>query len=361
MVPTSAARSNFAARLRDRLSETNAGENFFFSPLSIEIALAMCAAGARGATRDALADLLGLPDDVDEQNQNYARLLGSFGGSSNRAVELVIANAIWCQYYRGLCTEINFRSPRQAVETINTWVSDQTRQKIKNLLTPELINADTELVLTNAIYFKGEWENQFEQKMTRNERWLGRDGAPDIPLMRRTGGYLYYSSDEFQAVNLPYKGRQLSMLVVLPRKMDGLAALESQWTKRGLLQKVIAGFDSETVHLSLPRFKVESSFELKPLLIAMHAELPFSDEADFGGISAEPLKISEVVHKAFAEVNERGTEAAAATAVLMMRTTGPGTRPPEPKVFRADHPFLFFIWDRKTGDVFFSGRLLDPS
>ena len=139
-------------------------------------------------------------------------------------------------------------------------------------------------------------------------------------MMHQRGGYLYYEGDGFQALDLPYKGRQLSMLVVLPRKKDGLASLESQWAAGGTYRQVTDGLDhEETVIVSLPRFKMETEFKLKPVLCALDAELAFSDDADFSGIGEEPLKISEVVHKAFVEVNEEGTEAAAATAVVMVR------------------------------------------
>jgi serpin B len=172
---------------------------------------------------------------------------------------------------------------------------------------------------------------------------------------------------------MPYKGRQLSMLVVLPKKQggllsllrgrmtDGLAALERKWVAQGTYQQVTASLHSEDVIVSLPRFKMETEFLLKPVLCDLHAELAFSDEADFRGIGDEPLKISEVVHKAFVEVNEEGTEAAAATAVLMPRCAGLAGPTSPPRVFKADHPFLFFIRDRKTNAVLFSGRVLDPA
>ena len=370
----STARANFAARLFAQLSSTRADENVFCSPLSLEIALAMCAAGARGETRESLCDLLGLPEDLEEQNQQYARLLSSW--SDQRQIELVIANAVWGQhgftfqqefnaniaeYYQAVFEAIDFRVPIQAVERINAWTNAKTRAKIKKLLEPDMIKEDTQLVLTNAIYFLGEWENTFEKKMTREARWLGGSEARDVSMMSRTGGYLYYETDEFQAVNIPYKGRHLSMLVVLPRKVDGLASLERDWIRRGLFKQTTAGFDSETVALFLPRFKVESSFRLRSVLCAMHADLPFSPEADFSGISDEPMMISEVVHKAFAEVDEKGTEAAAATAVIMSRSAGAAPRPPDPIIFRADHPFLFFIWDRTDSSVYFSGRMVEPS
>ena len=179
-------------------------------------------------------------------------------------------------------------------------------------------------------------------------------------MMHRRGGYLYCEGDGFQALDVPYTGGRLSMLVVLPRLNNGLASLEKQWAAGGAYRQVTEGLDHEgTVLVSLPCFKMETDFKLKPVMCALGAELAFSDEADFGGIGEEPLKISEVVHKAFVEVNEEGTEAAAATAVSMTRLST--VRPsPQPKVFKADHPFLFFVRDRNTNAVLFSGRVLDP-
>ena len=255
---------------------------------------------------------------------------------------------------------VNFQTqPDEAVKAINAWVSTKTRARIKELINRDVLNGDTRLILTNAIYFKGRWESVFEKSATRDEDWHSPKTS-NVPMMHQKGGYLYYEGDDFQAVNLPYKGRQLSMLVVLPRKTDGLAALETRWATQQTFRQVTEGFDSESVILSLPRFKIEMEFKLKPVLCALHADLAFSDDADFSGIADEPLKISEVIHKAFVEVNEEGTEAAAATVVVMALCAGVSSRPPEPKVFKADHPFLFFIWDRKTNTLFFSGRVLDP-
>jgi serpin B len=322
-----------------------------------------------------MIDLIGAPESVDEQNQEFARLLQTIYGDGKRVVELVTANALWGQkgyrfnsafqeaiadFYDGALHGVNFRDePDDAVKTINSWVSAKTRAKIKELVGREFIDADTLLVLTNAIYFMGRWEQVFDKAHTKDEDWYGPKKTK-VPMMHQKGGYLYYEEDDFQAVHLPYKGRQLAMLIVLPRRKDGLAALENRWANPQTFRQVTDGFDAETVIISLPRFKIEAEFKLRPVLCSLHADLPFSDAADFGGIGVGPLKISEVIHKAFVDVNEEGTEAAAATAVMMMRSTGVGSRPPEPKVLRADHPFLFFIWDRKTNAVYFSGRLVDP-
>jgi serpin B len=370
------SRSDFASRLYDKLTGTQPGKNLFMSPLSIRVALAMCAVGARDETRRVMADLIGAPESVDEQNHQYARLLKSVQGDGDRPFQLVTANALWGQqgyhfksdfqkaiadFYDGAFHEVNFRArPDEAVTTINAWVSDKTLEKIKELIRRDFIKDDTRLVLTNAIYFKGQWVELFDRNSTTDEDWHGLNGVSKVPTMHRKGGYYhYYQGDGFQALDMPYEGWELSMLIVLPTKKDGLSALETRFASEALYQQVMDNlYQEEDIIISLPRFTMETQFSLKPVLCALGAELAFSDDADFSGICEERLKISEVVHKAFVEVNEEGTEAAAATAVSMgLCAVRPATGP---IVFNADHPFLFFIRDRDTNAVLFSGRVLDP-
>ena len=366
------ARNDFATRLHEKLAENQAGKNLFFLPFSIQVALAMCAVGARGKTRTVMADLIGAPESVDEQNRQYAELLKSINENGRRLFELTTANALWGQQgshlkpkfrqaivecYDGALKEVNFiDQPDCAVKTINGWVSDKTHQKIKDLIHRNLIDSDTRLILTNAIYFKGKWEFEFKKASTKDENWHGPNGDRTAPMMRRKGNYPNYEDKDFQAVELPYKGGQLSMLVVLPRDLDGLTSLEANWSANDTYRVVPKKLFAESVIVSLPRFKLETEFKLKPIFCEMGAELAFGNEADFSGIGDESLKISEVVHKAFVEVNEEGTEAAAATGAHMSFKSAM----PMPKEFKADHPFLFFIRDRNTNTVLFAGRVVDP-
>jgi serpin B len=371
------ARSDFATRLYEKLAGTQASKNMFFSPFSIRVALAMCAVGAKGETRQEMIDLIGAPESVDEQNEQFAALLKSVNGEgSERPFQLVTANALWGQqgfhfksafqeaiadFYDGAFHVVNFLSqPDETVKRINRWVSDKTHEKIKELIHREVISGNTRLILTNAIYFKGRWETPFEEGDTRDETWHGPKGIAKVPMMHQDSGYLYYEGDGFQAVDLPYLGEQMAMLVVLPRKIDGLASLESLWANESVYRQVTTRLhQEETVIVSLPRFKMETEFKLKPVLCDLGADLAFSSQADFRGISEEGLMISDVIHKAFVEVNEEGTEAAAATAVEMALCCE-FMPEQEPKVFKADHPFLFFIRDRNTNITLFSGRVLDP-
>jgi serpin B len=365
--------NDFATRLGHRLAQTQAGKDLFLSPFSVQVALAMCAVGARGQTRKVLTDLIGAPESVEEQNRKYAEMIGTVMGAGDRPFELDTANALWGQrgfgfnpdfvktiadFYDGSFNEVDYNQREEAAKTINSWVSQKTRERIPELINREFITPLTRLIVTNAIYFKGKWAMPFDQANTRNEAWRGPNGTRSTPMMHREGSYHYFEEDGFQALDLPYLGDQLSMLVVLPRNKEGLAELETRWASEDLYQQVTAGLSpTETVIVSLPRFKLETSFMLKPELTALGAGLIFTQGADFSNISTEGrLAVSEVVHKAFVEVNEEGTEAAAATGVGFFLVSAP----PPPTVFQADHPFLFFIRDRKSNAVLFSGRLLDP-
>jgi len=248
--------------------------------------------------------------------------------------------------------------PDQIVKTINRWVEDKTDGKIKDLVKHDLVTADTRLILTNAIYFEGKWGNEFDKSDTLNEDWYGFKGEHKVPMMQQRRGFHYYENDEFQALDLPYQGQQLSMLVLLPRKKNGLTALESKWIEANTYRQVTDSLAYESmVIVSLPRFKIEAEFMLKPVLCNLGAELAFTDKADFSGLGEGPLKIAEVIHKTFIEVNEEGTEAAGATGVV----TAKGGSRNQPKVFLADHPFLFFIRHKNTNAMLFCGLLIEPN
>lgn len=372
MTTTETARAQFFARLYGALAKAQTGTNVFLSPFSIQTALAMCAAGAKGATRQALADLIGAPAQVDAQNRQYAETLKSFNEAAAANVQWTVANALWSQQgvhlepaykkviadcYGGTYDELDFQTrPDQAVQTINAWVARATAGKIKELMTRDLIAPDTRLVVTNAVHFKGRWDSPFDKNHTWDEDWHGAGAARKVPMMQQTTACLYSETSEWQAVDLAYQGRQLSMLLVLPRKTDGLPALETAWASASTYERVTTTLAPEaSVVIALPRFSVESTFSLKPTLSALGAGVAFSPTADFSAIAHEPLTIAEVVHKAFVDVNEEGTEAAAASGMI-----GAKGGFAQPKVFRADHPFFFAIRDRKTGVVLFCGRVVDP-
>ncbi len=378
--------NEFALALFARLRE-NQG-NIFFSPYSISTALAMTYAGARGETESQMAKVLHFPTAVAEgvspgttlQGAQFHSAFGAVvkdlnGRAKKGGYELAVANALWGQKgykllgdflrlieaeYDGRLTEVDFvRATEPARKTINAWVEKQTKDKIKELLQPGVLDAATRLVLTNAIYFKGNWARQFKEDRTRPAPFTLLSGRKvDVPMMNQTDRFGYMEADDFQALEIPYVDNELSMIILLPKEIDGLPEFEkalkpedfAQWLDRLRKREVI---------VSVPKFKMTSQFSLASVLKSMGMTDAFSaSEADFSGITGgRDLFISAVIHKAYVDVNEQGTEAAAATGVTM-RLTSIG--PTETAVFRADHPFLFLIRDNYSGSILFIGRMIDP-
>jgi serpin B len=350
--------------------------NLFFSPYSISTALAMTSAGARGETADQMAKTLCLPVSGEAVHAAYAALQNDLNAAgAGGAFELVVANRLWGQkgyaflpdflklldtsYGAGLEPVDFARATEAARQTINAWVEKQTRDKIKDLLKPGVLDAMTRLVLTNAIYFKGKWAEEFDKKATRDgDFYVTPEKKVAAPLMHQTKHFGYFDGGEFQILELPYQGDRLSMVVLLPKAKDGLAGLEASLSAEKLAEWV-GKLHRREVRVALPRFKTTAEFSLGDTLVAMGMADAFDPaKADFSGMSGKKdLFISAVVHKAFVDVNEEGTEAAAATAVVA-RMTAVAEPPPE---FRADHPFLFLIRDTKTGAILFLGRILDPT
>ena len=299
------------------------------------------------------------------------------GGESVAGPELHIANRLWGQHgfdirpkYTQLCEQhygaaletLDFTASKQARATINSWVAKQTRDSIRNLLPAGVIDHLTALILTNAIYFLGDWSNPFSEEETRTEPFhLLDDTTQSVPLMHQTASFAYAENDLAQALLLPNTGEKLAMLVLLPRATLGLPELESSLTG-GELERWVRQAVRRRVQVYFPRFTLDASFDLGETLAEMGMPRAFDgDTADFGGIcERRPLWISRVVQRPFVEVDEKGTEAAAATAVVMSRTAAGADRPKRPPIFRADHPFVFAIIDRQTRGVLFLGRLVDP-
>jgi serpin B len=349
--------------------------NLFYSPYSISNALAMTAAGARGNTAKEMAATLHLPPDGQRLHAGFADLIQSLNNPAKaRKYDLQIANRLWGQkrfgflpdflklssdaYGAGL-EELDFSAaPEAARQAINAWVEKQTKDKIKNLMPEGSVTVATRLVLTNAIYFKAQWADPFFDKATAKQDFKAGPGKTmKVDMMHKTEIMQYAATDEIQFVELPYEQHQLSMLVLLPKNADGLPALEKQLSAAKLAEWSKAAKRNNVV-LSLPRFKFTSTFEnLKNVLAKMGMTTAFTPQADFSGMaSGAKLFIDQVVHKAFVDVNEFGTEAAAATAVGMRLAAAPV----ENITFTADHPFVFVIRDNATGSVLFVGRVANP-
>lgn len=367
--------NEFAIKFNNKLASIPG--NVFSSPYSLRVALGMCSAGADGKTRQALSEVLGLPESTEEQNISFGKVVKEVNGDgSPREYDLITANALWrdqscklnekwnaaiAKYYGGDCNGVNFEEESEkAIVIINDWVAGKTNGKIKDLVNNSIVNGETRLVLTNAIYFKGKWESAFEKSLTKDESFQVSKGETiQTPMMKQKSRFAYYEDEKIQALDMRYKGDDLSMLVVLPQEKNGLTEVENVWSESHY-NTVVLHLHSEDVQVNLPKFKLETSYSLKPILSSMGLAVCFSDAADFSGISTtEELKISEVVHKAFVAVDEEGTEAAAATAVGMVKCMS--MSPSRPKVFDAAHPFMFFIRNRKTGTILFSGRVVKPA
>jgi serpin B len=350
--------------------------NLFFSPYSISNALAMTYAGARGETAKQMAQTLHFGLAQDDLHTAFSELVKHFNKKSpQRKYQLSVANRLWGQkgytflpaflkvtedqYGAGL-DELDFAgATEKARQTINAWVEKETQDKIKELIKQGVLLPDTRLVLTNAIYFKAPWLESFSEKATKEEMFTTAAGDKvKVPMMRKGDRMSYMAEDTFHAVAIPYAGHELSMVVLLPKKVDGLTELERQLTSANL-DAWLKKMQPYQVDLKLPRFKNTSEFNLKKVLSKMGMALAFADSADFTGMtSQEKLKIDEVIHKAFVDVNEKGTEAAAATAVIMLPTSA--VINPKTATFHADHPFLYLIRENQTGSILFMGRVEIP-
>jgi serpin B len=352
--------------------------NAFLSPFSLSTALAMAAAGARGETARQMDEVLHLPRAAERVGPAFASLIASVRppAGAKPAYELHTANALWGQQgyhflpdylatlrgpFAAAFEEVDFRGATESARrTINTWVEHQTAGKIQDLIGSGVLDARTRLVLTNAIYFKGHWQKPFRPAETQDDDFhVARGRSVRVPLMHQTSRFGYAEDDQVQVLELPYHGGDLVMVVLLPKERDGLAAVEAALSPESLAAR-LGRLESREVAVALPRFKLTAEFELSRTLAALGMTRAFSDRADFSGMNggSEPLQIAAVIHKAYVDVNEAGTEAAAATAVGIKTTMVLIPKPPIP--FRADHPFLFLIRDRGTGSILFLGCLTQP-
>jgi serpin B len=369
--------NGFAARLYSAVAASG-HDNTFFSPASIATALAMTSTGARGDTQRQMLEVLGFKDaNPDTLHQAFAELIKNANGAGGeRGYQLSMANRLWGQkgfhflpdflnktqkqYGAGL-EELDFAHNSDAArQTINAWVEKQTADKIKELIKPGAIGPDSRLVLTNAIYFKGSWADPFKKEMTRDEAFQSAaEQKANVPMMHRSGRYRYAEDDAAQILELPYVNNEVSMVVVLPRKVDGLSQVEKSMDAKWLAD-LPGRLGPRQVQVALPRFKMRAEFELSKVLASMGMPLAFGPKADFSGMSTEEkLVIDAVIHQAYVDVNEEGTEAAAATAVTMRALAVHNPQPPV--IFRADHPFAFMIRDVRSGAILFMGKVMNPA
>jgi len=359
--------------------------NLFFSPYSLSTALAMPLAGARGRTEHEMNAALHLTLPRERLHAAMRALAERLGVSAeppagaepaqtqpSDTLQLHVANALWGQadyqflpdylaflnenYGAGLRLANFAANPEEARAEMNSWVAAQTAKRIQEIIPAGVLQPDTKLVLTNAIYFKAAWAHQFEPEATHNRAFELLSGArATVPMMIETEHLLYHNGEGFTAVELPYLPQRFACLLLVP-DLHLLDAFEKRLDTQ-LLASVVSRLRPERVELVLPKFTFESEFRLGKTLADMGMPTAFRNGADFSGIDGtRKLYLDEVLHKAFVAVDETGTEAAAATAAVMRATAVP----PQPIHVVVDRPFLFVIRERDTGAVLFLGRVMDP-
>ena len=364
------ANNQFGLDLYSRYNAKN--ENIFFSPYSISSALAMTYEGAKGKTAEEMQAVLHLPNDKEKIHSSFLKINNEIN-KANKEYNLSVANSLWAQkeypfeknyfdvvntYYSGKVTNLDFKKDTENSRiTINNWVESKTNNKIKEILSPGILTPDTKLVLTNAIYFKANWSNQFFEDNTKESQFkLNNGNTVKANIMHQASHFNYSETNNLQILEMDYIGNDISMLVILP-KGNNLDQVEKEFSQEKL-NEWKNNMQPMEVALSLPKFKFEETYQMKDDLAQMGMPTAFTSDANFSGISStNQLSISQVIHKTFIDVTESGTEAAAATAVVML-TTG---MPERPKIFNADHPFIFIIQEKKTGNILFIGRLNDPT
>jgi serpin B len=352
--------------------------NLFLSPYSISIALAMAYGGARGETKRQMAKTLHFSLPPDKVHPGFAALEKEINAVQQKGkVKLLLANSLWprkkfalssrylalCKTYYGTSvTPLDYAgATEKSRQTINDWVESKTAKKITDLIKPGGLTPLTRLVLVNAIYFKGAWANLFDEEFTKEEPFYISEGkAVQAPLMHQQHEFGYGETLTLQILELPYAGNELSMMVLLPKKNNDLVHLEESITA-GQVDQLTRQIEQRKVNVFLPKFKLDSGFSLKNALSTLGMTDAFDGtRADFSGMDGEKdLFISAVMHKAFVDVNEKGTEAAAATAVTMLGMSR--GEPEESVTFKADHPFLFLIRHNETGAILFLGRVMNPT
>jgi serpin B len=369
------AANDFGLRLLRALNANGTANNLIVSPLSVFQALTMTYNGARGSTKTAMARTLGIGAiDVSQLNASNRQLLEALHKADPNA-RLEIANALWLReglaanpefvalnknYYGADVRSLDFAGdPLRATDIINAWVSRNTQGKIPSIV--DRLETDTALVLTDAVYFKGGWSEVFDPQESKPRAFFGPDGkSASTPMMEQDGSYSYLETNDFQGIRLPYGNGQFAMYVFLPRAKNGLRKLLKsldmshweEWTKK---------FASSSGTIVLPKFEVRYGEKLNAVLEAMGMGVAFNAEkADFSGITPALIYISDVEHKTYVKVDEKGTEAAASTAVIARFSSAIGFGK-EPFSMVVDHPFVFAIAERGTGAILFVGTVVDPN
>jgi serpin B len=367
--------NNFAFELYKNLTSKKS-ENIFFSPYSISTALSMVYEGAREETAEQIENVFGFSVDQTDRRSAIAAIYNDLN-FKNSKYDLQVANSLWAQndypflkeyisvlknHYAAEANNLDFlNKPDDSRKIINSWVEDKTKNIIKDLFPPASIENNTRLVLANAIYFKGKWAKQFDPENTEDaDFYIDSKTAVKVPIMNIFGEdskFNYFENKNLQALEIPYDGEKFSMLVILPKEND-LNSI-SDYLLPEKIKEINENLSETRVNVSLPKFTFETKYFLNQTLMEMGMPIAFSNYADFSGMTGDTeLKIGLVIHQAFVEVNEEGTEVAAATGVSIIRKT---SMPAPPIIFNANRPFVFMINEEKTGNILFLGRVLNPS
>jgi serpin B len=369
--------NNFAFDLYSELDKSEKG-NVFYSSYSISAALAMTYEGAKGQTADEIKSVFHFPEG-NTLRSNFAAIYNDINGE-NEAYESRTGNALWVQqdyplledytikvekYYGGKVANLDFiGETEKSRQTINAFIEEQTNDRIKDLIAPGVLGLLTRLVITNAIYFNGTWEWEFDSSDTDEREFkITPDNIIQVPMMLMSpdkARFNYADTENLQILELPYKGGNLSMLIFLPK--GNVESIKSSLTAEKLAELKGKMQETSLDAIYLPKFEFDTKYNLNGYLKALGMPTAFDDsgKADFSGMtSAEKLFIGLVIHQAYVKVDEKGTEAAAATAVVML-----GESSAEPRdliIFRADHPFIFLIQEKETGNILFLGKVTDPT
>jgi serpin B len=346
--------------------------NIFFSPFSLSTAISMTYAGARGNTQDQIAKVFHFTSNSKKFHNQQGKTIKLINAKTD-SIQLNIVNTLWAEKtysfkkpyiklmkrsYSSLVRPMDFiNNFEESRLTINENIYKITNEKIKDLLPNGSLNSLTRLVLTNAIYFKGDWKTKFKKEKTGDSNfYITSQNVIKCKMMGVKSDFNYYEDLKIQAIELPYAGGDFSMVIILPSPNQSLEDLTNSLSSN-LLNDILKGLNNQEINISIPKFKLSNGYQLKKQLSKMGMPQPFTNDADFSGMtSSNNLKISDVFHKAFIEVNEQGTEASAATAVVIaMKSVG------HDKFFNANRPFLFLVKEKSTGTILFLGRIVDPT
>ncbi len=361
--------AQFAITFYKQWIKENPKANLCFSPYSISQALAMTYCGAKNTTQKEMAQVMYFDKNPHLTGSDFQTLNSELKKQTD-SVNFSLANALWAHkgylflpsYFQQMETYFNAplyyanfektRGRKKASKKINNWVYNQTNSQIKNLISPNNLTSDTRLILVNALYFFAEWQHAFDAANTKNNSFFGWNETLQLPFMETIQKIPYYSDDLVHAISLPYKGNKQSLMVLLPNKTDGLSKLEETFDYF-YFSTILSDFNQAQATIIIPQFELETTNELSGTMKNMGLNIAFSNEADFSGMTgATDLRIDKIFHKTKLKISEQGTEAAAASAVVMVRKSAAA----KPVIFEANHPFMYFIFDNQTQTILFMGR-----